>query len=183
LSNPSAIFAGSPPRFTRSRVTYEAYVVSGPSTRPQVDSAIGQALITALATLLGAGVGGFTTYFTSKAAFTRQESAEAKRQHDALMRGVSVRFVKALDKLQGESGSSKLKELVEGFDEIVSSNQDAKNLFEQIKAGTSTTTPEQATEILCRAVEPTLNRHPLRLNKLQPPHSVRHLTRYLKWLN
>ena len=41
LSNPRAIFAGSPPRFTRSRVTYEAYVVSSTSTRPQVDSAEG----------------------------------------------------------------------------------------------------------------------------------------------
>ena len=41
LSNPRAIFAGSPPRFTRSRVTYEAYVVSRTSTRPQVDSAHG----------------------------------------------------------------------------------------------------------------------------------------------
>ena len=40
LSNPRAIFAGSPPRFTRSRVTYEAYVVSRTSTRPQVDSAV-----------------------------------------------------------------------------------------------------------------------------------------------
>ena len=39
LSNPRAIFAGSPPRFTSSRVTYEAYVVSRTSTRPQVDSA------------------------------------------------------------------------------------------------------------------------------------------------
>ena len=39
LSNPRAIFAGSPPQFTRSRVTYEAYVVSRTSTRPQVDSA------------------------------------------------------------------------------------------------------------------------------------------------
>ena len=39
LSNPKAIFAGSPPRFTRSRVTYEAYVVSTTWTRPQVDSA------------------------------------------------------------------------------------------------------------------------------------------------
>ena len=28
LSSPRAIFAGSPPRFTRSRVTYEAYVIS-----------------------------------------------------------------------------------------------------------------------------------------------------------
>ena len=28
LSNPKAIFAGSPPRFSRSRVMYEAYVVS-----------------------------------------------------------------------------------------------------------------------------------------------------------
>ena len=28
LSSPRAIFAGSPPRFTRSRVTYEAYAVS-----------------------------------------------------------------------------------------------------------------------------------------------------------
>ena len=33
LSNPRAIFAGSPPRFTRSRVMYEAYVVSRTSTR------------------------------------------------------------------------------------------------------------------------------------------------------
>ena len=40
LSNPRAIFAGSPPRFTRSRVTYEAYAVSRTSTRPQVDSAV-----------------------------------------------------------------------------------------------------------------------------------------------
>ena len=44
LSNPRAIFAGSPPRFTRSRVTYEAYVVSRTSTRPQVDSAIDRQL-------------------------------------------------------------------------------------------------------------------------------------------
>ena len=41
LSSPRAIFAGSPPRFTRSRVTYEAYAVSRTSTRPQVDSATG----------------------------------------------------------------------------------------------------------------------------------------------
>jgi ABC transport system ATP-binding/permease protein len=34
LSSPRAIFAGSPPRFTRSRVTYEAYAVSRTSTRP-----------------------------------------------------------------------------------------------------------------------------------------------------
>jgi len=40
LSNPRAIFAGSPPRSTRSRVTYEACVVSKTSTRPQVDSAV-----------------------------------------------------------------------------------------------------------------------------------------------
>src|SRR6476661_9429096 len=40
LSNPRAICAGSPPRFTRSRVTYEAYAVSRTSTRPQVDSAV-----------------------------------------------------------------------------------------------------------------------------------------------
>ena len=39
LSSPRAIFAGSPARFTRSRVTYEAYAVSRTSTRPQVDSA------------------------------------------------------------------------------------------------------------------------------------------------
>jgi len=32
LSSPRAIFAGSRPRFTRSRVTYEAYVVSRTST-------------------------------------------------------------------------------------------------------------------------------------------------------
>ena len=42
LSSPRAIFAGSPPRFTRSRVTYEAYAVSRTSTRPQVDSALSE---------------------------------------------------------------------------------------------------------------------------------------------
>ena len=40
LSNPRAIFADSPPRFTSLRVTYEAYAVSRTSTRPQVDSAL-----------------------------------------------------------------------------------------------------------------------------------------------
>ena len=44
LSSPRAIFAGSPPRFTRSRVTYEAYVVSRTSTRPQVDAMKGRGL-------------------------------------------------------------------------------------------------------------------------------------------
>ena len=44
LSNPRAIFAGSPPRFTRSRVTYEAYAVSRTSTRPQVDAMKGRGL-------------------------------------------------------------------------------------------------------------------------------------------
>jgi NAD-dependent dihydropyrimidine dehydrogenase PreA subunit len=40
LSNSRAIFARSPARLTRSRVTYEAYVVSRTSRRPQVDSAL-----------------------------------------------------------------------------------------------------------------------------------------------
>jgi len=39
LSNSRAIFARSPARLTRSRVTYEAYVVRRTSRRPQVDSA------------------------------------------------------------------------------------------------------------------------------------------------
>jgi ubiquinone/menaquinone biosynthesis C-methylase UbiE len=48
LSNPRATFAGPRPRFTRSRVTYEAYVVSRTSTRPQVDSALEVAVGTGL---------------------------------------------------------------------------------------------------------------------------------------
>ena len=56
LSNPRAIFAGSPPRFTRSRVTYEAYVVSRTSTRPQVDSAIPRAARTSLSSSAEASV-------------------------------------------------------------------------------------------------------------------------------
>lgn len=70
------------------------------------------------------------------------------------MRDVSVRFVKTLDRMQGEIGSSKSKELPSGFDELVSSNQDVRNLFEQVKAGTDATTPEQALEILRGAAEP-----------------------------
>ena len=39
LSSPRAIFAGSPPRFTRSRVTYEAYAVSRTSHTTSIDGA------------------------------------------------------------------------------------------------------------------------------------------------
>jgi hypothetical protein len=114
-----------------------------------------QAVLPALATLLGAGVGGFTTFVSSKAAFRRGETLETRRQHDALMRDVSVRFVKSLDIVQAEISSSKFKQLSTGFDELVSSNQDVKNLFEQVKAGAAAATADQALEPLSRAAEPT----------------------------
>jgi hypothetical protein len=114
-----------------------------------------QAVLTSLATLLGAGVGGFTTFMSSKAAFHRGENVETKRQHDVLMRDVSVRFVKTLDIVQGEISSSKFKELSAEFDELVSSNQDIKNLVEQVKAGAAAATASQALELLSRVAEPT----------------------------
>lgn len=114
-----------------------------------------QAVLTSLATLIGAAVGGFATFMSSKAAFHRGETVETKRRHDALMRDVSVRFVKTLDIVHGEISLSKSKELSAGFDELVSSNQDVKNLFEQVKAGAAAATAGQALELLARAEEPT----------------------------
>ena len=114
-----------------------------------------QAVLTSLATLLGAGVGGFATFMSSKAAFHRGETLETKRQHDVLMRDVSVRFVKTLDVVQGEISSSKFKELSAEFDELVSSNQEIRNLVEQVKGGAAGATAPQALELLSRTEEPT----------------------------
>jgi hypothetical protein len=114
-----------------------------------------QAVLTSLATLLGAGVGGFTTFMSSKAAFHRGETVETKRQRDLLMRNVSVRFVKTLDIVQGEISSSKFKGLSAEFDELVSSNQDVNNLVAQVKADAAAATAPQALELLSRAAEPT----------------------------
>jgi hypothetical protein len=114
-----------------------------------------QAVLTASATLLGAGVGGFTTFVSSKAAFHRGETLETKRRHDALMRDVSVRFVKTLDIVHSEISSSKSKGLSAGFDELVSSNQDVKNLFEQVTASGTAATSDQALELPSRAAVPS----------------------------
>ncbi|WAC93151.1 hypothetical protein [Mycobacterium sp. Aquia_213] len=114
-----------------------------------------QAVLTSLATLLGAGVGGITTFMSSKAAFHRGETLETKRQHDVLLRDVSVRFVKTLDIVQGEISSSNFKELSAEFDELLSSNQDVKNLVEQEKGGAAVATATPALELLSRAVDPT----------------------------
>jgi hypothetical protein len=114
-----------------------------------------QAVLTSLATLLGAGVGGFTTFMSSKAAFHRGETVETKRQRDVLLRDISVRFVKTLDIVQGAISSSQVKELSPEFDELVSSNQDVKNLVEQVRAGAAASTASQALELLSRAAEPT----------------------------
>lgn len=64
------------------------------------------------------------------------------------MRDVSVRFVKTLDIVQGEISSSKVKELSAGFDELVSSNQDVKNLYEQVDAGAAAETGGHALKLL-----------------------------------
>ncbi|BAX93628.1 hypothetical protein [Mycobacterium shigaense] len=116
---------------------------------------VDQAVLTSLATLLGAGVGGFTTYMSSRAAFHRGETLETRRRHDALMRDVSVRFVKSLDIVQGEISSSKFNQLSAGFDELVSSNQEVKKLFERVKVGASVETDGQAVDTAPRATEPT----------------------------
>lgn len=50
-------------------------------------------LITGVATLLGAIVGGVASFWTSTAAHNRQSKAEAQRGRNALIRDVSVRFL------------------------------------------------------------------------------------------
>ena len=114
-----------------------------------------QAVLTSLATLLGAGVGGITTFMSSKAAFHRGETLETKRQHDALMRDVSVRFVKTLDVVQGAVSSSSFKELSAEFDDLVTSSHDVKERLEQVDGGAAVSTASPALELLSRAAEPS----------------------------
>jgi hypothetical protein len=114
---------------------------------------VDQAVLTSLATLLGAGVGGFTTFMSSRAAFHRGETLETKRRRDALMRDVSVRFVKTLDVVQAEISTSKPRELPAGFDELVSSDQDVKDVFEQVKAGAPSVIADHALDLPSRAAE------------------------------
>jgi hypothetical protein len=52
--------------------------------------------ITASASLLGAMVGGFATYWTSKRTDERQTAAEHQRKKSALLREASTRFVNAM---------------------------------------------------------------------------------------
>lgn len=53
-------------------------------------------VITASASLLGAMVGGFATYWTSKTTHERQTAAEDERKKSALLREASTRFVNAM---------------------------------------------------------------------------------------
>lgn len=52
--------------------------------------------ITASASLLGAMVGGFATYWTSKKTHDRQTAAEEERQKSNLLREAAIRFVAAM---------------------------------------------------------------------------------------
>lgn len=79
------------------------------------------------------------------------------------MRDVSVRFVKTLDIVQGEISSSSFTGLSAEFDELVSSNQDVKNLVEQVN-GAAAATGSHTLELLSRAAEPT----PLILEQIAP---------------
>jgi uncharacterized phage infection (PIP) family protein YhgE len=51
------------------------------------------------AALLGTFIGGFLTFLSARAADKRKEKAEAKRQREAQIKDVSVRFLKAITKL------------------------------------------------------------------------------------
>jgi hypothetical protein len=76
-------------------------------------------------------------------------------QDEALMRDVSLRFVKSLDTVQGQISSSSTLELSAGLDELMSSNQAVRNLFDQVQAGATVATADQALELLSGAAEPT----------------------------
>jgi hypothetical protein len=57
--------------------------------------------------------------------------------------------------LQGAISSSSTLELSAGLDELVSSNQAVRNLFQQVKAGAPAATTDQALELLSGTAEPT----------------------------
>jgi hypothetical protein len=125
-----------------------------PSAQPFTLAPINQPAVTSGATLLGAGGGGFTTFFSTKDFFARGEIVETKIQHEALVRDVSLRFAKSLDIVQGEISSSSKLELSARLDELVSSDPAVRNLFEQLQAGPDAATAEQALELLSGAAEP-----------------------------
>jgi PPE-repeat protein len=114
-----------------------------------------QVVLTSGATLLGTGGGGLSAFVSTKATFYRGETVVTKIQHEALMRDASLRFVKSLDRVQSEISLSSTLELSAGLDELMSSNHAVRNLFEQVKAGTSAATADQALALLSGAAEPT----------------------------
>lgn len=125
-----------------------------PSWQPSALAPINQAAVTSGATLLGTGGGSFTTFFSTKDFFSRGETVKIKIQHEALKREVSLRFVKSLDIVRGEITSSSKLELSAGLDELMSSNQAVRGLFDQVQAGAAAATAQQALDLLSGAVEP-----------------------------
>jgi PPE-repeat protein len=125
-----------------------------PSPPPSALAPINPAAVTSGATLLGAGGGSFTTFFSTKDFFSRGETVEVKIQDEALKREVSLRFVKSLGIVRGEITSSSKLELSAGLDELISSNQAVRGLFDQVQAGAAAATAEQALDLLSGAGEP-----------------------------
>lgn len=113
------------------------------------------ATVTSGATLLGASGGSLTTFFSTKPFFNAGETVQTKLQHEALVRDASFNFVKSLDTVQGAISSSPNLELSAGLDEVLSSNQALKYLFEQVQAGAPATTAAQALGLLSGAAEST----------------------------
>src|SRR5689334_7893419 len=64
-------------------------------------------MITASASLLGAIVGGFATYWTSKKSHERQTAAEEERQKSTLLREAAIRFVAAMTDISVASVGTK----------------------------------------------------------------------------
>jgi hypothetical protein len=113
------------------------------------------ATVTSGATLAGAGGGSLTSFFSTKSFFSGGETVQTKLQHEALMRDVSLHFVKSLDVLQGEISPSSKLEISAGIDELVSSNQAVRSLFDQVQAGAAAPTADQALKLLSGAAEST----------------------------
>jgi PPE-repeat protein len=121
-----------------------------------------QVVLTSGATLLGTGGGGLTALISTKPTFYKGETVQTKLQHEALVRDASFNFVKSLDMLRGEISLSSKLELSAGLDELVSSNQAIRYLFQQVKAGAPAATVNQALELLSGAAELT----PLTLDQI-----------------
>jgi hypothetical protein len=126
---------------------------------------MGNVLINAVPTLLGAVVGGLATFFSSSRAFSRQERAEAKKRQAELVRDISIRFLSAVSEMDNKriermtntgvaaaERTEALRKLLPEVLQAVANKQDIAPVIEKARALMAGNDAPHANAVLMRSV-------------------------------